>query len=217
MTNSLSGVSPGRVSHVLDPPDYSSLSKQYPAAVVQLLSRVWLFATPWTAAWQASLSFTISRSLLKLMSIESMMSSKHLIFWHSLHLLPSFFPSIRVFSNELACCIRWSKYWRFSISPSNDAVVNLLRFVLLIIRCASQDTAILYPHLGTASLGHKFHCDANDSFTTQAALCCFHRKDSFPESPSDSTPYTGMLLGFLGVKMCAQWEKISASIHVKNY
>ena len=93
----------------------------FPFVVVQLLSRVRLFVTPWTAAHQASLSFTISRSLLKLMSIESMMPSNHLILCHPLLLLPSVFPSISVFSNELAPCIRWPKYWSFSfsISPSN--------------------------------------------------------------------------------------------------
>ena len=76
---------------------------------------------PWTAAPQASLSFTISRSLLKLMSIESMMPSNHLILCRPLLLLPSIFPSIRVFSNESALCIRWPNYWSFSfsISPSN--------------------------------------------------------------------------------------------------
>ena len=120
---------------------------------------------PWTAAHQASLSITNSQSLLKLMSIESMMSSKHLSLWHPLLLLPSFFPSIKAFSNELALRIRWPKYWRFSISPSNDAVVNWLCFVLLINCYSSQDIAILHPHLGPASLGHKFHCDANDSST----------------------------------------------------
>ena len=78
--------------------------------VVQSLSRVWLFVTPWTAACQASLSFTILRSLLKLMSIKSVMPSKHLILCHALLLLPSIFPSIRVFSNELALRIRWPKY-----------------------------------------------------------------------------------------------------------
>ena len=90
--------------------------------VVQLLSRVRLFATPWTAARQASLSFTISRSLLKLMSVELVMPSNHLILCHPLLLLPSIFPRIRVFSNELALCIRWQKYWSFSfsISPSNE-------------------------------------------------------------------------------------------------
>ena len=77
---------------------------------VQSLSRVQLFATPWTAAFQASLSFTISRSSLKLTSIELVMPSNHLILDHHLLLLPSIFPSIRVFSNELTLCIRWPKY-----------------------------------------------------------------------------------------------------------
>ena len=90
--------------------------------VVQSLSRVWLFATPWTVAHQASLSFTISWSLLKLMSIESVMPSNHLILCHPLLLLPSIFPNIRVFSNELTLHIRWPKDWSFSfsISPSNE-------------------------------------------------------------------------------------------------
>ena len=89
---------------------------------VQLLSCVQLFATPRTAARQASLSFTVSRSLLELMSIESVMPSNHLIFCHSLLLLPFTFPSVRVFSNELALQIRWPKYWSFSfsITPSNE-------------------------------------------------------------------------------------------------
>ena len=86
--------------------------------VVQSLSRVWLFMTLWTAAYQASLSFTISQSLLKLMSIELVMPSCHLILCCPLLLLPSIFPSIRVFSNELAPCIRWPKYWSFSFSIS---------------------------------------------------------------------------------------------------
>ena len=77
-------------------------------------------ATPWTAACQASLSFTISQSLLKLTSIESVMPSDQLILCHRLLLLPSVFPSIRVFSNESVLCIRWPKYWSFSISPSNE-------------------------------------------------------------------------------------------------
>ena len=91
---------------------------------VQLLSRVQLFVTLWTAACQASLSITNSRNLLKVMSIESVMPSNHLMLCHSL-LLPSIFPSIRVFSNESVLCIRWPKYWSFSpsvniISPSNE-------------------------------------------------------------------------------------------------
>ena len=85
---------------------------------VQLLSHVQLFATPWTAACQASLSITSSRSLLKLMFIESVMPSNHLILSCPLLLLPSTFPSIRIFSNESVLHIRWPKCWSFSISPS---------------------------------------------------------------------------------------------------
>ena len=90
--------------------------------VVQLLSHVQLFATPWTAACHASLSFTISQRLLKLMSIESVMPSNYLILCCPLLLLPSIFPSIRVFSNESVLHIRWPKYWSFSssINPSNE-------------------------------------------------------------------------------------------------
>ena len=89
---------------------------------VQLLSRVQLFATSWTTALQASLSITNSWSLLKLMSIESVMPSNHLILCRPLLLLPSIFPSIRVFWNESKLRIRWPKYWnfRFNISPSNE-------------------------------------------------------------------------------------------------
>ena len=89
---------------------------------VQPLSCVWLFATPWTSALQAFLSITNSQSLLKLMSIDSMMSSNHLILCRPLLLPPSIFPSITVFSNESVFRIRWPKYWSFSfsISPSNE-------------------------------------------------------------------------------------------------
>ena len=89
---------------------------------VQSLSRVWLFVTPWTAAHQASLSIINSWSILKLMFIESMMPSNHLILCRPLLLLPSIFPRIRIFSNESVLHIRWPKYWSFSfsISPSNE-------------------------------------------------------------------------------------------------
>ena len=99
---------------------------------VQSLSHVWLFATTWTTAHQGSLIFTISKSLLKHMSVESVMPSNHLILCHLLLLLLSIFPSIRVFSNELVLCIRWPKYWRFSICPSNDllAVQGTLKSLL---------------------------------------------------------------------------------------
>ena len=92
-----------------------------PFSSVQSLSHVRLFATPWTAAHQASLSITNSQSLLKLMSIESVMPSNHLILCRPLLLPHSVFPSIRVFSNESFLCIMWAKYWSFSfsISPSN--------------------------------------------------------------------------------------------------
>jgi len=92
-----------------------------PSPVLSLI-HVQLFLTPRSAAHQASLSFTISRSLLKLMSIKSVMPSDHLILCHTLLLLLSVFPSIRVSSNESALCIRWPKYWsfNFSISPSNE-------------------------------------------------------------------------------------------------
>ena len=89
---------------------------------VQLLSCVWLFATPWTAACQTSLSLTNSWTLLKLMSIESVMPSNHLIIYHPFLLLPLIFPSIRIFSNESVLRIRWPKDWSFSfnISPYNE-------------------------------------------------------------------------------------------------
>ena len=103
----------------------STWSFTYIAVVVQSFSHVWPFATPWTAARQVSLSFTISQSLLKVMSIEStelMMPSNHLILCHPFLLMPSIFPSIRVFSNESVLHIRRPKYWSFSfiISPSNE-------------------------------------------------------------------------------------------------
>ena len=89
--------------------------------VVQLLSRGWFFETPWTVAHQASMS-TVSQSLLKLMSSELLMPSNHLVFCYLLLLLSSIFPSIRVFSSELAVCVRWPQYWSFSfrIRPSNE-------------------------------------------------------------------------------------------------
>ena len=109
-----------------DPLQYSGLEKSMDCIVqfssVQLLSCVRLFATPWTTACQASLFITNSQSLLKLMSIESVMPFNHLILCRPLLLPPSIFPSIRVFSNESIGHIRWPKYWSFSfsISPSNE-------------------------------------------------------------------------------------------------
>ena len=100
----------------------AAVTSYHRLVLVQSLGHVCLFATPWTTALQASLSFTISQSLLRLMSIESGMLSNHLIFCHPLILLPSVFPSITDFSNESALHIRLPKYWSFSfgISPSNE-------------------------------------------------------------------------------------------------
>ena len=102
----------------LYPPLYCSVQ----FSSVQSLSHFQLFATPWTAALQASLSITNSQSILKLISIESVMPSNHLTFCFPLLLLPSIFPSIKVFSNESALHIRWPKIWSFSfnISPSSE-------------------------------------------------------------------------------------------------
>ena len=99
-------------------------NSQHPFSSVQSLSHIRLFVTPWTAARQASLSFTVSQSLLKHMSVELVMPSNHLILCHPLLFLPSTFPSFTVFSNELALLIRRPKYWSFSFSfsfsPSNE-------------------------------------------------------------------------------------------------
>ena len=122
--------------------------------VVQLPCRPRLFVTPWTAALQAPLSFTISRSLLKLMSIESVMLSNHLILCHPLLLWPSIFPSIRVFSNKLILHIRWPKYWSFSISPSSEysglISCRIDWFDLLAVQGILK--SLLQPHSSKASI-----------------------------------------------------------------
>ena len=148
---------------------------------VELLSHVRLFATPWATAPQASLSITNSRSLPKLMSIEPVMPSNHLILCHPLLLLPSIFPGIRVFSNGSALCIRWPKYWSFSfsISPSNEhpglisfrmdwldllAVQGTLKSLLQhhrskasILRCSAfYSVQLSYPYMTTGQTIHSF-------------------------------------------------------------
>ena len=102
--------------------DISGVFKALSAPSVQSLTRVWLFETPWTTAFQASLSITNSQSLLKLMSNELVLPSNHLILCHPLLLPPSIFPSTGVFSNKTVLLMRWTKYWSFSfnISPSNE-------------------------------------------------------------------------------------------------
>ena len=121
---------------------------------LQSLNHVRLFVTPWTAAHQASLSITNSQSLLKLMSIESVMPSNHLTLCCPLLLLPSIFPSIRVFSSESALRIRWPKYWSFSISSSNDysGLISLRidRFDLLSVQGTLK--SLLQHHSSKASI-----------------------------------------------------------------
>ena len=123
---------------------------------VQLLSCVRLFAIPWTAAYQASLSITNSQSLLRLMSIESVMPSNHLIICPPLPLLPSIFPSIRVFSNELVLCINWPKYWSFSfsISPSNEypELVSFRKDLLDLLAVQGTLKSLLQHHSAKTSI-----------------------------------------------------------------
>ena len=123
---------------------------------VQLLSFVQLFATPWTEAHQASLSFTNSRSLLKLTSIKSVMSSNHLILCRPLLLLPSVFPSIRVFSNESVLRSRWPKYWSFSfsISPSNEysGLISFRMDWLDLLAVQGSHKSLLQHHSSKASI-----------------------------------------------------------------
>ena len=153
---------------------------------VQSLSRVRLFVSPWTTARQGSLSITNSQSLPKLMSIQSVMPSNHLILCRPLLLLPSIFPSIRVFSNESALCIRWSKYWSFSfnICPSNKhsglisfrmdwldflAVQGTLKSFL---QCHSPKASIL-PHSAffIVQLSHPYMTTRKTIALTKADLC----------------------------------------------
>ena len=133
-----------------------SISLAIQFSSVQLLSCVWFFATLWTAACQASLSINNSRSLPKLMSIESVMPSNHLTLYRPLRLLPSACPSIRVFSNESALPIRWPKYWRFSfnISPSSEYSVLVSFRIDRLDLLAVQETlkSLLQQHSSKASI-----------------------------------------------------------------
>ena len=132
--------------------DYFPYSVQFSS--VQLLSRVQLFATPWIAARQASLSITNFRSLPKLMSIESGMPSNHLILCHPLLLLPPILPSIRVFSNESTLRMRWPKYWSFSfsISPSNEHPGLIFRMDWLHLLTIQGTLKSLQHHSSKASI-----------------------------------------------------------------
>ena len=137
---------------------FSGLSG-YSIQSVQSLSRVWLFVTPWTAALQASLSITNSWSLLKLTSIESVMSSSHLIFCRPLLLLPPIPPSIRIFSNESTLHIRWPKSCSFSISPSNEhpGLISFRMDWLDLLAVQGTFKSLLQHHSSKASI---FQCSA---------------------------------------------------------
>ena len=138
--------------------------------VVQLLTCVVLFVTPWTATCQASLSFTISLNLLRLMSIELMMPSNHLILCCLLLLLPSIFPSIRVFSNELALRIRWPKCWgfSFSINPSNEYSGLISLGLTGLISLLSKGLSRVFPN--TTVQKHKFF-SAQPSLWSNSHTC----------------------------------------------
>ena len=136
---------------------------------VQSLRRVRLFATPWIAARQASLSITNSRSLLKLMPIESVMPSSHLILCRPLLLLPPIPPSIRVFSNESALLMRWPKDWSFNISPSNEhpGLISFGMDWLDLLAVQGTLKSLLQHHSSKASI---FRCSA--FFTVQLSHPC---------------------------------------------
>ena len=163
---------------------------------VQSLSCVRLFATPWTAARQASLSFTISWSLLKLMSIKLVMPSNHLILFHPLLLPPSVLPSIRIFSSESVLRMRWPKYWSFSfsISPSNEysGLISFRMVWLDLLAVQGTLKGLLQHHSSKASI--LWHAA---SFISSSALS-FSIVVSGPKEPSGSgwcfMPHKGMLL-----------------------
>ena len=154
---------PGRAFMISRYPGRATKMKRSPHCLclswtvsVQLLSHVWLFVSPWTAAHQACLSITNSQSLPKLMSIESVIPSNRLILCHPLLLLPSIFPSIRVFSNESALPIRWPKYWSFSfnISPSNEhpGLISLRMDWLDLLAVQGTLKSLLQHHSSKASI-----------------------------------------------------------------
>ena len=134
-------------------PNCEKITKVFPVPSVQSLSHVRLFVTPWTAARQASLSITNSWSLPKLMSIESVMPSNHVILCRPL-LMPSIFPSISVFSNESILPIRWPKYWSFSFStsPSNSGLISFRMDCLDLLTVQGTHKSLLQHHSSKASI-----------------------------------------------------------------
>ena len=211
--------------------------------VVQLLSGVWPLATPWTAARQASLSFTISWSLCKLMSIEPLMLFNHLILCCSILLLPSIFPSIWIFSSESVLCIRWPKYWSlslsFSINPSNE-YSGLISFrmdwfdvlaVQVTLKSLLQHNSLkasirLKPRLlrfGTTDVSRWIILVKGLSYALQNVQRC-----SCPlfttwqyRSLTPSTLYTksvsNIIKYFLGGKIVLSWESLDESCQVYNF
>ena len=145
--------------------------------LVQLLSRVRLFATPWTAARQASLSITNTWSLLKLMSIQLVMPFNHLILCHPLLLLPSIFPSIKVFPNESVLHIRWPKYWSFSfnISPSNEysGLISFRMDWLYLFAVQGTLKSLLQHHSSKASVLSALRCWPN-LYPFQSHFCFYY-------------------------------------------
>ena len=152
---------------------------------VQLLSRVRLFATPWITARQASLPITNSQNLPKLMSIESVMPSNHLILCHPLLLLPSIFPSIRVFSNESALHIRWPKYWSFSfnISPYNEhpGPISLRMDWLDLLAVQGTLKSLLQHHSSKASVLRRSAFFSHISHSPTLTSIHDHRKNHSPD------------------------------------
>ena len=153
-----------------------SFSVSFPICCCLVASCVWLFATPWTAAHQSYLSFTITWSLLKLLSIESVMPSNHLISDCPLLLLPSIFPSIRVFYNQSALHIRWPKCFSFSISPSGLIIQDWfpLRLTDLI---SLQSKGLSRVFSNTTVWKHQF-LDAQPSLWSSAHICIWLLKKS---------------------------------------
>ena len=160
-------------------PSLCSASNSHISVSVPLLTHVQLFATPWTAAHQASLSITNSQSLLKLMSIELVMPSSHLLICHPL-LLPSVFPSIRIFSNESVLCIWWPKYWSFSfsINPSmniqNWFPLGLTGLIFLLLKGPSRVFS------NTTVQKHQFFStQLHESWTTLTSVHDYWKNHSF--------------------------------------
>ena len=188
--------------------------------VVQLLSHVPLFATPWTAAHQISLSFSISWSFLRFTYSELVMLSSHLILCHPLLLLSSIFSNFRVFSNELDLLIRWPKYWSFSISPSNEysglISFRIDWFDLLAVQKTSTQFLLkvhkpwrLLPE-GNAHGAHSFHLlplaeGWDDEWKLSVTHCFFSCLRALPPLPQP----TGNVLGSLSTPGC-NWNKLVA-------